>query len=104
MKVIIEDEYLAFLYKNGKSSGKPKFNADIEVGFIKRILQMEQSSDTNTFRTLKSLHFEKLSGKLEGKYSIRVNRAYRIIFRIEKDGDNVRVEIICVEELSNHYS
>lgn len=53
---------------------------------------------------LKSLHFEKLSGNLEGKYSVRINQTYRIIFRIEKDGNNNRVEIICIEELNNHYS
>jgi len=100
MKVIIEDEYLANLYKNGKSDGKPRFNADIELGFIKRIIQLEQSQNTNSLRTLKSLHFEKLSGNLIGKHSIRVNKA----FRIEKDGNNVRLEVICVEELNNHYS
>jgi len=104
MKVIIEDEYLAELYKNGKTDGKPRFNIDIELGFIKRIIQIEQSQNTNSLRALKSLHFEKLSGNLDGKYSIRVNRAFRIIFRIEKEGNNVRLEVICIEELNNHYS
>ncbi|SHN00841.1 type II toxin-antitoxin system RelE/ParE family toxin [Mucilaginibacter sp. OK098] len=106
MKVIIEDEYLAELYKNGKTDGKPRFNIDIdiELGFIKRIIQIEQSQNTNSLRALKSLHFEKLSGSLDGKYSIRVNRAFRIIFRIEKEDNNVRLEVICIEELNNHYS
>jgi proteic killer suppression protein len=93
---------LAGLYKNGKTVGKPKFNKDIELGFIK--IQMEQSQNTNALRALKSLHFEKLSGNLAGKHSIRVNNAFRIILRIEKDGDNIRLEVICIEELSNHYS
>lgn len=105
MRVIIEDEYLASIYSRGSSViGKPKFNKEIEQGFIKRVIQIEQSQNTNNLRMLKSLHFEKLSGNLEGKNSIRINQAYRIIFRIEKDGNNNRVEIICVEELNNHYS
>lgn len=104
MKVIIEDEYLAALFKNGKTFGKPKFSFDIELGFIKRVIQIQQAQSTNTLRAIKSLHFEKLSGDLAGKYSIRVNKAYRIIFRIEKDGDNLRVEVVCIEELNNHYS
>lgn len=104
MRVIIEDEYLAKLYVNGKTDGKPKFSKDIEFGFIKRVVQIEQAVNTNTLRALKSLHFEKLSGNLEGKYSIRVNKGFRIILRVEKDGDNVRLEIICIEELNNHYS
>ena len=104
MKIIIEDEYLATLYKNGKTSGKPKFNREIELGFIKRVIQMEQAENTNTLRSLKSLHFEKLSGDLDGKYSIRVNMAFRIVFRIEKDCNNIRLEVICIEELNKHYS
>ena len=104
MHVIIEDEYLKALFNDGISAGKSQFNREIELGFIKRITQIENAVNTNDLRKIGSLHFEKLSGKLDGKYSIRVNKAYRIIFRIEKDGNNIRLEIICVEELSNHYS
>ncbi len=104
MRVIIEDEYLVSLYSTGKSVGKPRFNQKIEQAFIKRIIQIEQAQNTNNLRSLKSLHFEKLSGNLEGKYSIRVNLAFRIVFRIEKDGNDTRIEIICIEELNNHYS
>jgi proteic killer suppression protein len=104
MRVIIEDEYLKALFVNGHSTGKPRFNKNIEEKFIKRIIQIEQAANTNDLRTLKSLHFEKLSGNFANKYSIRINDAFRIIFRIQKDGNNVRVEIIYIEELSNHYS
>lgn len=104
MRVIIEDEYLVSLYSTGKSVGKSRFNQEIEQAFIKRIIQIEQAQNTNNLRSLKSLHFEKLSGNLEGKYSIRVNLAFRIAFRIEKDGNDTRIEIICIEELNNHYS
>jgi toxin HigB-1 len=104
MKIIIEDEYLAALYRNGKTDGKPRFNSEIELGFVKRVIQMEQAENTNSLRALKSLHFEKLSGNLDGKYSVRVNKAFRIIFRIEKEGNNVRLEVICIEELNKHYS
>jgi proteic killer suppression protein len=104
MRVIIEDEYLKDLYSNGYSTGKPKFNKEIEMKFIGRVTQMEQAINTNDLRALKSLHFEKLSGKFDGKYSIRVNETFRIIFRIERDENNIRLEVICIEELSNHYS
>ena len=104
MKVIIEDDYLVLLYKNGRSSDKPKFNTEVESGFIKRVIQIENANNTNDLRAIKSLHFEKLSGNLASKYSIRVNKAFRIVFRIEKDGDNNRIEIICIEELNNYYS
>ena len=98
--VIIEDEYLINLYKKGRSEGKPMFSLEVERGFIKRIIQISNVANTNDLRNIKSLHFEKLSGKLDGKYSIRVNIGYRI----ERDGNNNRLEIICIEELNNHYS
>lgn len=104
MRVIIEDVYLANLFDNGKSIGKPKFNVEVERGFVKRVMQISSATNTNDLRNIKSLHFEKLSGNLEGKYSIRVNIGFRIVFRIEKDGNNTRLEIICIEELNNHYS
>jgi proteic killer suppression protein len=104
VRVIIEDEYLKLLFNDGYAPGKPKFNAEVEKKFIARVIQMEQANNTNDLRALKSLHFEKLSGSLEGKYSVRINQAFRIIFRVEKDGSDVRVEILFIEELSNHYS
>ncbi len=104
MRVIIEDEYLKELFDKGFTVGKPQFNKEVEEKFVTRITQMEQAANTNDLRALKSLHFEKLSGKLDGKYSIRVNYSFRIIFRIEKNGNDMRLEIICIEELSNHYS
>lgn len=104
MRVIIEYEYLIKLYSTGKNAGKPKFNREIEQGFIKRIIQIEQAQTLNNLRDLKPLHLEKLSGNLEGKYSIRVNLSYRIIFRVEKDENSTSIHIIYVEELNNHYS
>ena len=103
MRVIIEDNYLEYLFAHGKSKGKPQFSYDIERTFIKRVLQISSAQSTNDLRAIKSLHFEKLTGDMAGKYSIRVNDGFRIILRIEKEADNIRVEIVCIEEMNNHY-
>lgn len=103
MRVFIEDEYLEYLFVNGKSKGKPKFSNDIERTFIKRVVQISSAQNTNDLRAIKSLHFEKLSGDLAGKHLIRLNDGYRIILRVEKEADNIKVEIICIEEMNNHY-
>ena len=47
MRVIIEDDYLEYLYTNGKSKGKPKFNSDVERTFIKRVIQISSAQKTN---------------------------------------------------------
>ena len=103
MVVIIEDDYLRDLFR-GKPKGKPRYSADVARGFQKCILKMKHAQHSNDLRNIKSLHFEKLSGDLKGKYSVRVNNAYRIVFRLTTEGTRERIEIIYVEELSNHYS
>src|SRR4051812_20725911 len=103
MRVIIEDDYLEYLFVHGKSKGKPRFGFDIERTFIKRVLQITSAQNTNDLRSIKSLHFEKLSGDLFGKYSIRVNQGFRVILRIVQEADNIKVEIVCIEEMNNHY-
>jgi len=100
MQIIIEDDYLEGVIRNGKEIGKPKFPIEVISGFLRRIVQMKSAKDSNDLRAIKSLHFEKLSGTRRGRYSIRVNKGWRIIFRID---NNERIEILAVEELSNHY-
>lgn len=104
MKIIIEDHYLSDLATLGKVSGKSPFPDEVVKAFKKRLSEIRQANNTLELRTIKSLHFEKLKGKeYEGKYSIRLNINYRMIFRIENEQDS-RIEIICIEEINNHYS
>ena len=94
MHVIIEDEYLVNAVKQ-----KPKFPVNVERKFVMRINQIRTAENENYLRGIKSLHFEKRSGDRKGKYSVRVQDGWRIIFRIDKE----EIKILVVEELSNHY-
>ena len=101
MKIKFVDEYLGVLAES-KSIGKRKYPEEVELGFKKRIAQLKQANSTKDLREIKSLHFEKLKEKRYlGKYSIRINKAYRLIFRITKEE---RLEIVQIEEINNHYS
>lgn len=50
-------------------------------------------------RMIKGLHDEPLKGQRSGQRSIRLNRAYRAIYKIMKDGS---VEFILIEEINKH--
>lgn len=50
----------------------------------------------------KSLNFEALKGDRKGLFSIRINKRYRLEFRIGNNYIQLE-EIILIEELSNHY-
>lgn len=104
MQLIIEDRFLGEVVKNNKQIGKSPYPTEVLIAFKKRVFQITQAKNSTDLRQLKSLHFEKLKEpKYENKYSIRLNKAYRIIFRINHEQDS-RLEILYVEEINNHYS
>jgi proteic killer suppression protein len=95
-------DFLEELSKDQAPTGKQRFSEDVVKKFRQRIFQMKNAKSTFDLRNIKSLHFEKLKEKrYENKYSVRLNEAYRIIFGIDKQGS---IEIILIEEISNHYS
>jgi len=105
MVVKIEDRFLGEVASSDKVYGKSPYPDEVLKAFKKRVFQIKQAKNTSDLRNQKSLHFEKLKEKrYEGKYSIRLNIAYRIIFRIENSEGSNRIEIICIEEITNHYS
>jgi len=104
MQVVIEDHFLGEVANFDKVYGKSPYPAEVLKAFKQRVFQIKQAKNTAELRMLKSLHFEKLrEKKYEGKYSIRLNKAYRMIFRIDNN-EVTRLEIICIEEINNHYS
>lgn len=46
---------------------------------------IEAAPDERTIRNWRSLRFKKLEGALSGKYSVRINDQYRIVFTLEND-------------------
>jgi len=105
MQVKIEDSFLGEVVNSDKVYGKSPYPIEVLNAFRKRVFQIKSARNTADLKNIKSLHFEKLrEKKYEGKYSIRLNMSYRIIFRIETYEGNNRLEIICIEEINNHYA
>lgn len=103
MLVTFANDYLENLYHQQKVPGKPKYDQTVIDIYIRRIDQFISADSSNELRQLKSLHFEALKGDKQGLYSVRVNRQYRIEFRLSFDQIE-RIEIVLIEDLSNHYS
>jgi proteic killer suppression protein len=102
MIVKIPDEYLEALYQSKKAKGKPKFNSEVVTRFIQTVNKLKHAKSLAELKPFKSLNLEALKGNLLGKYSVRVNDKYRLIFHMEKE-EMVLEEVIVIEELSNHY-
>lgn len=100
MKVIIQDEHLGVLAEN-KPVGKSKFPVEVVKSFKKKLAIIKAAPNSNTLRAMGSLHFEKLEEKrYEGKHSIRLNQSYRMICNLDKEES---LEVLIIEEISNHY-
>lgn len=102
MVIKFNDAYLEKLYSGKPVKGKPVFSNEVVIQFKKTILKLEQVDNTAQLRQFRSLNFEALKGNKKGLYSVRVNKQYRLEFKIENEHITL-VEIILIEELSKHY-
>jgi plasmid maintenance system killer protein len=80
MQIKFNNTYLEILFQ-GLYVGKPKYSADVIKKFKKTIQVIQFVVSVNDLYNFKGLHFEKL---LNGYYSVRVDRKYRLEFLIEK--------------------
>lgn len=58
-----------------------KIPADLRDRLFRKLQLLDDATSDADLRIPPSNHFEKLSGKLEGWHSIRVNQKWRLIFR-----------------------
>ena len=70
-----------------------KLPQDIQNIARRKLRMINNSQNINDLRIPPANHLEKLSGNLNGFYSIRINKQWRIVFRWENDSAS-EVEII----------
>jgi len=79
MIVSFRDAWLRdFFVKDARSKRIP---ADLENRLFRKIQIIDDATTDRDLRVPPSNHFEKLRGNLEGLYSIRVNKQWRLVFQ-----------------------
>lgn len=75
---------------------------EIVQAFRETVTIIEAATNERDFYQFKSLHYEKLQGKIgsAGEHSMRLNKQYRLIVRIEADDEG---KLILVIEINKHY-
>ncbi|MDE7402692.1 MAG: type II toxin-antitoxin system RelE/ParE family toxin [Muribaculaceae bacterium] len=105
MIVEFEKEYLRDLYIKGECNDKKhRYRPDVIKRYKRDIDYLKWSSRKEDLFRINSLNFESLKGKDAGKFSIRVNDQYRIIFTLAETADEPILTICNIIELSNHYA
>ena len=105
MSVEFSNDELKKLYETGKSR-KYKLQQHVLRKYITAITILDAAKELRDLWNRPSLNFERLEGNTGGKerYSTRIDRQYRIEMAIDWEGkEKIRIEIIHIEELSNHY-
>ncbi|WP_321471939.1 type II toxin-antitoxin system RelE/ParE family toxin [uncultured Paludibaculum sp.] len=82
------------------NEGASRYPAEVVLLFRRRVRQIEGAQDIRDLRTPRSLHYEKLGGKLAGLSSLRLNDQWRLILCEEETKAGKRMVI---REISKHY-
>ncbi len=99
MRVEFEDDDLRRLYTDPGFRIR-QFGPDVTAAFRKRMAVLVAAKDERDLYALKSLHFEKLSGDRLGQRSIRLNKQWRLIFRMEEDEGG---RLVIVVEITDYH-
>lgn len=69
-----------------------KYSSDLQSSACRKLIQLDLAQNIEDMRNPPGNRLERLSGGLNGKYSIRINRQWRVCFEW-RDGDAFEVEI-----------
>ena len=69
------------------------FDRSIVRSYRMRIQFIRAADDERAFYNMKSLHYEKLKGDLNGFYSMRLNKQWRLILKY-KEGDSGKLVVV----------
>lgn len=106
MRVRFKTIELTRLYSTplNELKGKQKYSHEIIAQFKKKVIILLTIKGVSELKEHKGLNFERLKGSLSDFFSIRLNKQYRLLFRvIEESEEEVIVEEIIITEISKHY-
>jgi len=83
---------LELLYTEEK--GARRYPAGVVDAFFEAMQVIASAVNENDLRALKSYHFEKLSGRRSGQYSLRLNNQFRLIVELQEDSSGKLVLIV----------
>jgi len=101
VEVYIEDKELEKLYTSGKSK-KLRLPEPVIDKFFATIQKIEASTSIKDILADNGLYFKKLKG-VEDRYSMRLNKQYRLEMEITWTDDKQTIGIFYLKEISNHY-
>ncbi len=104
MKIDFDDTALEELYTTGSTQDKKyaRLPEDIVKRYVKVVNYLKAGSRIEDLYLIKSLHYEKKRGVLQGVEAVWINDQYRLLFLSGPNEDGIVVNIL-LSEISKHY-
>jgi proteic killer suppression protein len=81
-------------------AGARKYPPAVVDAFFEAMAAIDAAADERDLRALRGFHFEALKGKRTGQHSMRLNKQFRLIIRIDRDDDG---RLICSVEIADYH-
>lgn len=94
MEFAFADDDLCRIYTDLNFNGG--FDDAIVNSFRRRMQLIASAADERDFYALKSAHFEKLKGDMEGLYSMRLNDQWRLLLKFKKEASGKVLIVISI--------
>ena len=104
MNVDFEVAALEELYTTGSTQDKryARLPEDIVKRYVKVVNYLKAARRIEDLFQIKSLHYEKKKGNLQGVDAVWINDQYRLLFYSSPDADGIVVNIL-LSDISKHY-
>ena len=104
MVIEFEKEYLSELYYEGKCNDKKhRFQPQVIRNYVKRIVTLAEALNVEALFPLNSLNYEVLTGIKKYFSSIRIDKQYRLEFKISTTDSEPIITICSIIDITNHY-
>lgn len=104
MIIEFEKEYLSELYYEGKCSDKKhRFQPQVIRNYVKRIVTLAEALNVEMLYPLNSLNYEILTGDKKGISFIRIDKQYRLEFKVSTTDLDPVITICSIIDITNHY-
>ena len=104
MYIEFDKDYLRELYTDGKTSDKKhRYQPEVVRSYQKAVFLLSSANSvTDLFRN-NALNYEVLQGDKKGIPSVRINRKYRLEFKVREVLNEQIITFCCLLDISNHY-
>ena len=104
MNIVFEDKALEELYTTGKTKEHTymRLPKDVVKQYIKTVNYLKAARRIEDLYLIKSLHYSKKTGDLQGVEAVWINIQYRLLFHSSPDETGIVVNAL-LTEISKHY-